>query len=284
MNFLVEPLSNVLGAAISGLDLKIPLNHSEINKLFELFYQYQVLVFRNQELTQEQQIKACGQFGEIELHPMKYNTCSHPEMTIVSNVIENGKPVGFHGPEFELWHSDMCYYKKIAKMTFLYAHIVPDDHNDTLFANMYSAYDELPESIKSIVTGKEAVFGAGLNLMNRCQQRGYDLRISAEDIKPDVIHPVVSTHPYTKKKSLFVNWTHTDYILGLSSEESDDILNKIYEHQSQRKFVYSHHYLPGDLIVWDNFSTLHTGTPKRINKPRVMHRVVIKSNLAPSYA
>jgi taurine dioxygenase len=283
MNFRVERLSPVLGAAVYGIDFRKKISKELARELEALFYEHQVLVFRDQNLSQIQQIEACAQFGEIEPHPMQDNTCKYKEMTVVSNVIKDGVQVGYNGPEFELWHSDMCYLSHPAKMTWLYAHVIPDNHNETLFADMYQAYEDLSEDIKSIIQNKDAIFGSGKKLMERCQMRGYDLKISEDDIRDDVLHPVVHIHPVTKRKALFINWTHTDKIVGFSDTDSNALLSKIYEHQTQPKYVYSHHYLPGDLIVWDNFSTLHTGSPKPYTKPRIMHRVVVKSTVRPSH-
>jgi taurine dioxygenase len=275
IDFVVNPLSDVLGAEVIGLDMRQPLNEGMMNLLLDTFYEHQVLVFRNQDLTAEEQIAACSQFGEVERHPLTTNTCKYPEITYVSNVTENGKALGYTGPEFELWHSDMCYYPNVIKMAFLYAQEVPEKNGNTLFSDMYKAYDELDTDIKSLVEGKYAVFGSGHNLMSRCRERGYDITISDEDIKPDVIHPVIHTHPITLRKAILVNWTHTDHILDIPKSQSDEVLKAIYEHCSQRKYIYSHDYRPNDLIVWDNFSLLHTGSGKKIEGRRVMRRVAI---------
>jgi taurine dioxygenase len=143
---------------------------------------------------------------------------------------------------------------------------------------MYKAYEELSPDIKAEVEGKTAIFGSGHNLMKRCKDRGYDLHIPESDIKPDVEHPVIINHPVTNKKSIFVNWTHTDLIKGMAQEKSDSLLNHIYEHCKCSEFTYSHHYKEGDLIVWDNASTLHTGPTGVTEEPRIMRRTVVKGS------
>ncbi|WP_267905376.1 TauD/TfdA dioxygenase family protein [Rickettsia tamurae] len=210
-------------------------------------------------------------------HPLKTNTCPHKEMTYVSNVSENGVTVGYPGPSFEIWHSDMCYEPQLPKFSFLYAEQVPDEGGNTLFTNSTLAYEDLEDEIKQKLYNKYAVFGFSKKLMERCKKRGYLLVIDKEDQRADCAHPVFRTHPLTKKKSIFVNWTHTDYIQGMLKEESDAILERLYNHSTQQKYVYTHKYDINDLIVWDNSATLHTGDGTiEITKPRIMRRVIVR--------
>jgi taurine dioxygenase len=279
MNYQVKPLSSVLGVQITGIDLRMPLSETERQRMLDLFHDYQVIVFRNQELTPEQQIKACGQFGEIELHPLEEVPWKHRELTYVANIYPGKDGVLEHcGPPFELWHSDTCYLPQPAKMSLLYAEQVPAEAGETLFADMYKAYEDLSNEIKLKINGKTAVFGSGSKLMERCKKRGYDLHIREADSHPNVSHPVIRTHPVTKRSSIFVNWAHTDYIEDMSAEESDELLDYIYEHCRKAEYVYTHEYRPGDLIVWDNACTLHSNTAKKLSDIRIMRRVMIKGS------
>lgn len=280
---IVKPLSDVLGAEISGLDLSKPLDKGMVQDLMDLFGKHQVLVFRDQKLEPHEQIEACRQFGEIEPHPLKNNTQEFTEMTVVSNVFVDGKPLGFLGPPFELWHSDLCYLERPAKMTFLYAHTVPEKNGDTWFANMRQAYEDLSEDVKHKVEGRRAVFSLNQNLVERCRSKGWEMYLAEEDITPDVLHPVVRTHPQTRRKSLFINWAHTDRIEGYSEQEGQALLAHLFEHSRKERYIYRHAYRPGDVIVWDNASTLHTNCPEHPVGDRIMLRVVIKGE-APFYA
>lgn len=283
MQYQINPLSPVLGAEIVGVDLRQPLSQDDINHMLDVFHRYQVIVFRDQSLTPEEQIAACGQFGEIEMHPLEEVPWKHRELTYVANIYPGREDVFAHcGPSFELWHSDTCYLPYPAKMSLLYAERVPNEAGETLFANMYQAYDDLPADIKQKIEGKEAIFGSGYKLMERCQKRGYDLQIAEKDMQPDVAHPVVRTHPVTKRKSIFVNWAHTDHIVGLPQEESDALLDAIYTHCRKPEYVYTHEYRTGDLIVWDNASTLHSNTDKKLSQVRIMRRVMIQGT-KPTY-
>jgi len=156
-----------------------------------------------------------------------------------------------------------------------YAHTVPEKNGDTWFADMYRAYDEMPDDLRAKVEGRCAVFSLNHNLVNRCKSRGYHLPLADEDIQPDSLHPVIRTHPVTRKKASFVNWAHTDRIEGYSDEESLALLDRIYEHTTAERYIYRHHYQQGDVIVWDNASTLHTHCPDPPIGDRIMLRVVV---------
>lgn len=273
---IIQRLTENLGAEIIGVDLRESLTAEQVDTIHDAWVEHQVIVFRDQELSQEQQIAACRQFGVIEPHPLKTNTNEHPEITVSSNVVREGNPLGYIGPPFALWHSDLCYLEEPAKMTFLYAHTVPEKNGDTWFSNMYTAYDELPESLRAKVEGKLAVFSLNYNLVERCKSKGFHLPLAEEDVKPDYLHPVVRTHPYSKKKALFVNWAHTDAIEGYPPEESQELLDALLAHTTEERFIYRHHYRRGDLIVWDNASTIHTHCPDPPSGDRIMVRVVVR--------
>lgn len=273
---IVQRLSKTMGAEILGLDLRVPLEPATIDAVHAAWVEHQVIVFRDQDLTQEQQIAACRQFGVIEPHPLKHNTNEHVEITVSSNVVREGNPLGYIGPPFALWHSDLCYLEEPAKMTFLYAHTVPERNGDTWFANMYMAYDQLPEDLRAKVEGKRAVTSLNENLVARCASKGFHLPLAEEDVKPDSLHPVVRTHPYSGKQALFVNWAHTDRIEGYSDEESQALLDRLFDYTTEERFLYRHHYRRGDLIVWDNASTIHTHAPEPPSGDRIMVRVVVR--------
>lgn len=277
MQYQLNPLSDALGAEVIGLKIHPNMSPDEICELEQLILTHQVLVFRDQSLTPEEQIATCGQFGDIEPHPLKSNTCPYPEMTYVSNVNEDGEAVGYPGPSFHLWHSDMCYEPNPPKFSFLYAEKVPEVGGNTLFANTKKAYEDLDESTKSMIADKQAVFGLSEALMARCHKRDYALHIDECDRKPDSIHPVVRQHPLTKKKAFFINWTHTDRIVDMDETESQNLMERLFSYYTQAQYVYSHKYKRNDLIIWDNSSTLHTGDGTiAVEQPRIMRRVVVR--------
>lgn len=277
MSYQLNPLSTALGAEIIGLDLRSDLNPALVEMIQEALHEHLVLVFRDQSFTLEEQIQACGQFGEIELHPALEVPWKYREVTYVANTDPTYTQIFEHcGPPFELWHSDTCYLPEPARMSFLYAERVPNEGGETLFINTVKAYDDLPDDLKMYLADKKAVFSSGKGLMERCQARGYDLNIPLEETHPDVIHPVIRTHPYSGNKSIFVNWAHTDRILDISEEESNALLRNLHVHCLSASYRYVHYPRQGDLIVWDNAGTLHANSAKKLTEIRVMRRVMIK--------
>lgn len=274
--FRTEKLSNTFGVSVWDLKLQTDMPKHIIQALESLILEHKIVVFKGQDLTPKEQIQFCKQFGSLHLHPLKSNTCKHPEMTILSNISEDGNPVGYPGPKFKIWHSDMCYESNPPKFSFLYAQEVPNKGGQTFFANSTLAYEELDLEIKNDLAGKSAIFGFSKKLMDRCKMKGYDLVIEPEDQSKDILHPVFMSHPITRKKSIFVNWTHTDRIVGLDEAVSMEMLNKLFTHCECSKYVYKHRYDKGDLMVWDNRATLHTGDGEiEIDSPRIMRRVVV---------
>ncbi|MEU7649190.1 TauD/TfdA dioxygenase family protein [Streptomyces huasconensis] len=271
-----EPLtSSEFGLRVNGLDLRVA-DQDDAQALIDLAATHQVLVVSGQQLTPQEQIDFCGKAGTIYPHPLKKNTCQWPEMTYVTNVAENGKARGYPGPGFHIWHSDMCYESTPPRFTTFYAERVPEEGGDTLFCDTLAAYDGLPAEIKEALEGKQAVFGFSQKLMERCQARGHMLQIDPEDQRPDTLHPVFRPHPPTGRKAVYANWTHTDAIDGMSQEQSDQYLNTIFAHCEDPAYIYAHSYREGDLVIWDNRATLHTGdgaVPE--GQARIMRRVVI---------
>lgn len=278
IKFDVKPLSSKFGAEVLGLNLNA-INQSTIDALYEVIYQYQLVVIRNQNLTPEQQIDACAKFGEIEPHPSDFVPWGHRELTYVCNTDLERKLVLPHsGPSFELWHSDTCYLPNPSKISLLYAECVPTHGGETLFANTVAAYNDLAPEFKTRLDTMKAVFGSGDKLMERCHKLGYKINIPQNEQQPNVVHPVIRTHPVTQNKSIFVNWAHTDCILDIPETESLEILNYLHAHCRQDKYVYTHFPLNGDLMIWDNASLIHSNTDKPLSDIRIMRRVMIKGD------
>lgn len=280
MQYELKPLNPIFSVEIRGVDLLNPLSQEDVKQFYELLSQHKLLVFRQQNLSPEAQIAACRQLGEIVLHPAKSVPWQYRELTYVANTDMNRQLVLEHcGPSFELWHSDTCYLPQPARMSLLYAETVPAAAGETLFADMVRAYEDLPEDIKHRLADKKAVFGSGYQLMQRCQRRGYALQIPENEIEDDVIHPVFRTHPDTGCKSIYVNWAHTDRIVDMPEEESENLLNYLYEHARSDKYVYAHFPEKGDLMVWDNAALIHSNTEKKLTDIRVMRRVMIQGSI-----
>ncbi|GKW41836.1 MULTISPECIES: TauD/TfdA dioxygenase family protein [Pectobacterium] len=275
MEFEHTELSLGFGLKVTGINVK-SIDQSDAESLIRLVINHQVVVISGQQLTPEEQIIFCRKLGDIFPHPLKKNTCPWPEMTYVTNVQKNGEAQGYPGPGFPIWHSDMCYEKEPPRFTTFYAEKVPEQGGKTLFCNTLAACDDLPLALKEKLEDKQAIFGFSQKRMQRCQERGFMLTIEPEDQRPDTLHSVLRPHPETGRKSIYVNWTHTDAISGMTEEESQSCLSTVYAHCEKPDYIYAHQYKEGDLVIWDNGSTLHTGDGAvPAGQARIMRRVVI---------
>ena len=194
---------------------------------------------------------------------------THPGVMLISNIREDGKPIGAL-PDGEMqFHTDQCYMERPAMASMLYAIEVPKAGGNTLFANGYLAYETLPEAVKRRLAGRRALNAYDYD--NAATIRGASVR----DDAPFYAHPVVRTHPATGRKALYVNRLMTRRIEGMAPDESEALLNLLFEHQERPKFVYEHVWRPGDLVLWDNRCALHARTDFSPNERRLMRRVTI---------
>ena len=189
---------------------------------------------------------------------------------IISNIREDGKQIGAL-PDGEMqFHTDQCHQEQPAMATMLYSVEVPSVGGNTLFANAYRAYETLPHELKRRIEGRKALNAYDYDAA--ATRRGTKLR---EGI-PHYWHPIVRTHPATGRKALFVNRLMTVAIEGLSDEEGEAVLNKLFDHQERREFIYEHVWRVNDLLIWDNRCTLHARTDFSDRERRLMRRVAIK--------
>ncbi|MBM3356773.1 MAG: TauD/TfdA family dioxygenase [Betaproteobacteria bacterium] len=251
-----------LGAEIAGIDLSGEVDARTFRDIVELFHQHEVVCFPDQKLTPEQHVAFSTRFGEIWMHH-RTDCCrpGYPEIFVVSNIVENGRPIGSRDAGV-FWHSDFCYVKEPARASLLYAREVPQKDGgplgDTLFASMTTAYEALPDATKRRLEGLKAVnsYSRGYYRDRKSGPRR-ELTEEQKSITPDVEHPVARTHPYTGKKCLFVNEGYTTRIVGMSETESEALLAELFAHVARPEFVYRHRWRVGDLVMWDNCSTQH---------------------------
>jgi taurine dioxygenase len=267
--FTVRQLSPALGAEIIGVDLRAPIDEGLKQKLLDAWHQHLVILLRNQTLDEDDQVRFAENFGP----PAKTSSgrtfagVKHPSVMLVSNIREDGKPIGAL-PDGEMhFHTDQCHQEVPAKATLLYAIEIPSKGGNTLFSNAYAAYETLPEDIKRRIAGRRALNAYTTDTTLR--STNYD------DAKSSYWHPVVRTHPATGRKALYVNRLMTREIEGLPREESNAILQKLFGHQEQPKFVYEHVWRPGDILMWDNRCTLHARTDFSAGERRLLRRVTI---------
>jgi taurine dioxygenase len=278
MSLVVKPLSPVLGAEIVGVDLRQDLSAETVAAIVDAWHQHLVILFRDQTLSEEDQMRFAEHFGVLQRRsrpPEARNEkaiIKHPETTmLVSNIRENGKLIGSL-PDGEMhFHSDQCYNERPAKGTFLYAIEIPSQGGDTLFLNMYKAYETLPSALKARLDGMKAL---NAYLYDSTTREGNEEKLDLS-VHPHYVQPIVRTHPDTKRKALYVNRLMTCSVEDVDAAEGKALLNQIFAHIEQDQFIYPHKWRVGDLVLWDNRCTLHARTDFSDKERRMLRRVVI---------
>jgi taurine dioxygenase len=252
-----------LGAEIRGVDLAGDISDEVFARIVDLFHEHEVVYFRDQQLAPEQHIAFSRRFGELE-HHVREDCCrpGYPELFVVSNILENGKPIGSLDAGL-FWHSDLCYMKEPSRGSLFYAREVPADARgkplgDTLFASATAAYNALPDLDKQSLAGRKAVNSYAKGYY-RDRKSGPRKELTEEQKRrtPDVEHPIVRTHPFTGKKCLFLNEGYTSRVAGMGDAESDALLARLFEHCTRPEFIYRHQWRVGDFLMWDNCSVQH---------------------------
>jgi len=281
MAFSLQRSSAPLGAEIRGVDLAQELDERTFQEIVAAWREHEVIYFRDQTLTPDQHLAVSRRFGDLE-HHVRQECCrpGYPEIFVVSNVIENGKPIGSQDAGL-FWHSDLCYKREPSRGSLFYAREVPQENGkprgDTMFSSMTAAYDALPDSMKKKLAGRLAI-NSYLHGYYRDRNSGPRRKLTNEQMSktPDVAHPVVRVHPETGRKCLFVNEGYTTRIVDMDEKESDALLAELFVHVKKREFVYRHQWRVGDFLIWDNCSTQHRAVPDyALPLRRVMERTTL---------
>lgn len=276
----IVPFDAPLGAEVLGLDLAAPLSNGDFARLHRAHLAHHVLVIRDQRITPQQQIDFSRRFGPLQIHVLhQFQLAGHPEIMIVSNIKENGKPIGL-GDAGVFWHSDLSYVERPSLGSMLHVQELPEVGGDTLFANMHMAWDTLPVSLQREVQALRAEHSY-LTKYTELQQRSpWRPNLTAEQVakvKP-VIHPVVRTHPETGRKALFVSEHFTTRIVGLPEDESRGLLQQLFAHSVKPEHIYRHIWKSHDLVFWDNRSLMHLATGCPDNQRRKLFRTTIEGD------
>ena len=265
----VRPLSPALGAEIFGIDLRDDIDARVFAQIRDAWHQNLIIVLRGQKLSEEDQVRFAEKFGPPAVIHTKQFVRNHPAVMLISNIREDGKPIGAL-PDGEMhFHTDQCHQERPEMASMLYALEVPRAGGNTLFANGYAAYETLPAEIKRRIEGRKAL--DAYDYETAAMKRGTRL---AQGV-PSYAHPVVRTHPATGRKALYINRLMTVWIEGLPAQESDDLLAMLFDHQERREFIYEHIWRAGDLVIWDNRCTLHARTDFSPDERQLMRRVTI---------
>lgn len=278
---IVEPVSLAVGAQVREVDLSQDLPPDTWDAIRDAFHRHSVLIFRDQELTVEDLARFVRAFGEpvIHEHLLPLTVEGHPECMILHNNAE--KPPGLN-----YWHTDNSGWPNPPLGTVLYCKITPELGGDTLFSNMYMVYEALSRPMQEMLSGLNAVhdikkaFGADYGSLQRgLRTRGIEPSKHFEQY-PAVEHPLVRTHPETKRKALYVSGPYVTHISGLTPAESRAILDFLYRHIETNELVYRHKWQRRDLVLWDNRCTQHLAVADYFPRERLMYRMNITSGSA----
>jgi len=261
----LEKLTPHVGGIVSGIDLSKPLDESTCKQVHDALIDNSVIFFRDQHLTPEQQ-KAFGRlFGELHLHPAAPRELpEHPEILVI-HADETSKHVAG-----ENWHSDVSCDVEPPMGSILYMHELPPVGGDTLFASMYAAYEALSEPMKRFLEPLTARHEG---------EHVYRGRYGLDDTGktfPRAEHPVIRTHPVSGRKALFVNGGFTTRIVQLSRAESDAALDELFAISEDPSIIYEHQWRLGDLVIWDNWCSIHARKDFPREEPRLMRRLTIE--------
>ena len=270
----IAPLSAALGAEIGGVDLSGPLDDDLVAALRRALLDHLVVFFRDQRLAPRSLLALAARFGEPAEYPFVRGLDGFPLVTPV--IKEAGDTVNFGG----IWHTDTAYLERPSMATMLYAIETPAAGGDTLFANMYLAYEALSDGMKRLLSGLRAVNAADKPAV-AASRAGMirSLGGGKGGVATSAVHPVVRSHPETGRKSLYVNLAHTVRFDGMTEEESAPLLGYLFAHQVRPEFTCRFRWRPGSLAFWDNRASLHYPINDYHGQRRVMHRVTLAGDV-----
>jgi taurine dioxygenase len=273
MRFSLKPLSSALGAEVIGLDIRQPLDGATVQALTEAWQRHLILLFRNQPLSFEQQIAFSRHFGMLDDHAAipKFRHPEHPEILLVTNYEAGGTRLSVG----RQWHSDLSTTLRPAKGSLLHCVELPEVGGDTMFCNMYRAWDSLSPALQSMLDGRYA-------LHDMSAARETRLRRSSEELadlrrrNPPVYQPIARVHDENGRKALYVSEMTTTGIEGLTAAESQPLLQFLFERSVVHENVYRHRWQVGDLMMWDNRSAMHIALADYDDSQRrIMYRTTL---------
>ncbi len=282
------PTRAALGAEIRGpdggpFDLRA-IDDSDFTAIHQAWLDHLVLLFRGQTLTDQDLIAFSRRFGHLDWAPVQETgrrfVEGFPEIYVVSNVIENGVPIGSLGAGEATWHTDMSYLQDPPKASMLYAIEIPPAGGNTYFCSMYRAYELLPDALKRRIEGLRIKHDGTYNSGGYVRQG-----VTAVDdplTSPGVYHPLVCRHPETRRPVLYLGRRRNAYIDGLPLAESEALLDELWTYATRGDVVWAHEWQVGDVVLWDNRCTMHRRDPFDPDTRRILHRTQIKGETRPA--
>jgi taurine dioxygenase len=287
----VKPTGAALGADIEGVDLARELSLDAVDAINQAWADHLVLRFRGQRLDDDQLMRFSAHFGELDWAPViaasrvripgedRYVESAEEGrryISVISNIVENGKAIGALGAYESIWHTDMSYNPEPPCASALYALEVPPSGGDTGFANMYLAYETMPDELRQQVEGRLCRHDSTYNSAGELR-RGFS-EVTDPRKAPGADHPIIRTHPVTGRRALFLGRRRNAYILGLELEDSDRLLDALWAHAARPELTWYQQWRIGDLVLWDNRCVMHRRDEFDPNSRRLMHRSQIKGD------
>ena len=278
----INKLSHNMGAEICNIDLTKLIDSSVLDMIKNIFFSNHLLVFRNQSLDAKKLVHFSRLLGDLDIHiKNEFHHNDFPEVLILSNKKkQDGSPVGFEDAG-RYWHTDMSYTKTPPMASILLALEVPDYGGDTLFCNMEKAYSDLENKEKEFLLTLKAIHSYEASFLGLTSANKNRTALTNEQKKRlnKVIHPVIRTHKETNNRSIYVNPGFTEKIEGKSKNESKKILERIFDHCLDNKYIFKYKWKKNDLVIWDNSSVLHHATEYDMSQTRHMLRTTIRGSV-----
>ena len=279
----VIPSGKSLGAEIQGVDLRT-MNDGEFAAIYRAWLDHLAVLVRGQMLTDEDLITFSRRFGGLDWAPVQETgrrfVEGHPEIYVVSNVMDNGVPIGSLGAGEATWHTDMSYLADPPKASMLYALEVPPAGGTTYFCSMYRAYEALPDALKRRISCLTLKHDGTYNSGGYVRQGVVATNDPVQS--PGVYHPLVCRHPETGRRLLYLGRRRNAYIGGLPLAESEALLDELWSYATQEAFAWHNDWRVGDLLLWDNRCTMHRRDQFDPGTRRIMHRTQIKGETHPA--
>jgi taurine dioxygenase len=279
----VVPTGRALGAEIQGVDLR-QIDAADFAAIYRAWLDHQVVLFRGQQMADDDLIAFSRRFGELDWAPVQESgrrfVEGHPEIYVVSNVMENGVPIGSLGAGEATWHTDMSYLEDSPKASVLYALEVPSAGGNTYFSSMYRAYELLPVRLQQRIAGLLLKHDGTYNSGGYVRQGA--AAVDDPLTSPGTYHPLVPTHPETGRRLLYLGRRRNAYLGGLALAESEALLDELWSYAVREECLWRHEWQVGDLVMWDNRCTMHRRDAFDREARRIMHRTQIKGEARPA--
>lgn len=270
----VQPIAGTIGAEVSGVDMAAPLGNQLFQEVHDALMEHKVIFFRDQDITPDQHVAFGRQFGTLQVHPFVPHLEGHPEVLILESSAENRSAAN-------AWHSDVTFTEEPPLGSILLAREVPPHGGDTMWADMYAAYEALSPQMQRYLDGMTAIHATGNTKFERAaknsEEESREIKSASRELPP-VEHPVVRTHPVTGRKALYVNSLFTKRLKGVSGKESRAVLGYLYDHVATPEFSCRFTWRKNSVAFWDNRCTQHYAVADYGGAHRLMHRVTVNGD------